>query len=64
MFNEHGSEDVYGYGEGTFPVRWMYVEQKLEITNGSDNLKTVLEDLIDDRFYLDKEEDHFTIPTY
>ena len=57
LFNEHGSDDVYEYGKGTFPSRWMYVEQKLEVINGSDNLKAVLEDLIDDRFYIDKEED-------
>ena len=57
LFNEHGSDDVYKYGEGTFPSRWMYVEQKLETINGSDNLKAVLEDLIDDRFYIGKEED-------
>ena len=55
LFNEHGSDDAYKYGN--FPSRWMYVEQKLEIINGSDNLKAVLEDLIDDRFYIDKEED-------
>ena len=55
LFNEHGADDVYEYGN--FPSRWMYVEQKLEIINGSDNLKAVLEDLIDDRFYIDKEED-------
>ena len=55
FFNEHGFDDVYEYGN--FPSRWMYVEQKLEIINGSDNLKAVLEDLIDDRFYIDKEED-------
>ena len=53
----YGSNDVYEYGEGSFPSRWFYVEQKLEIVNGSDNLKAVLEDLIDDRFYIDKEED-------
>ena len=57
LFNEHGFADVYEYGNNTFPARWKYVEQKLEIINGSDNLKAVLEDLIDDRFYIDKEED-------
>lgn len=64
LFNEHGSDDVYEYGKGTFPSRWMYVEQKLEIINGSDNLKAVLEDLIDDRFYLDKDEDLETAVKY
>ena len=57
LFNEHGSDDVYEYGNNTFPSRWKYVEQKLEAINGSANLKAVLEDLIDDRFYIDKEED-------
>ena len=64
LFNAHGSDDVYEYGKGTFPSRWMYVEQKLEIINGSDNLIGVLEDLIDDRFYLDKEEDLETAVKY
>ena len=54
FFNEHGFDDMYEYGH--FPSRWMFVEQKLEIINGSDNLKAVLEDLID-RLYIDKEED-------
>lgn len=57
LFNAHGSDDVYEYGEGTFPSRWMYVEQKLEIINNTNNLIGVLEDLIDDRFYIDKDED-------
>ena len=56
LFNEHGSDDAYEYGKGAFPSRWIYVKQKLENINDSDNLKTVLEDLIDDRFYIDKEE--------
>ena len=64
LFSEHGSDDVYNYVEGTFPSRWMYVEQKLEIINGSDNLKAVLEDLIDDRFYIDKDEDLETAVKY
>ena len=64
LFNEHGSDDVYEFGKGTFPSRWMYVEQKLEIINGSDNLKAVLEDLIDDRFYIDKDEDLETAVKY
>ena len=55
LFNEHGSDDIYEYGN--FPSRRIYVEQKLKIINGNDNLKAVLEDLIDDRFYLNKEED-------
>ena len=62
FFNEHGFDDVYEYGN--FPSRWMYVEQKLEIINGSDNLKAVLEDLIDDRFYIDKDEDLETAVKY
>ena len=47
-----------------FLPRWMYVEQKLEIINNSDNLIGVLEDLIDDRSYLDKEEDLETAVKY
>ena len=54
LFNEHGSDDAYKYGKGSFPSRWIYVKEKLEIINRSDNLKAVLEDLIDDRFYIDK----------
>jgi hypothetical protein len=64
LFNAHGSDDVYEYGKGTFPSRWMYVEQKLEIINNSDHLIGVLEELIDDRFYLDKEEDLETAVKY
>ena len=64
MFNKHGSNDVYEYGNNTFPARWKYVEQKLENINGSDNLKAILEDLIDDRDYLDKDEDFETAVRY
>ena len=64
FFNKHGFDDVYEYGNNTFPARWKYVEQKLESINGSDNLKAVLEELIDDRDYLDKNENLETAVKY
>ena len=64
LFNKHGFDDVYEYGNNTFPARWKYVEQKLESINGSDNLKAVLEELIDDRDYLDKNENLETAVKY
>ena len=54
LFNQYGFNDNY---EKKFPPRWLYVEEKLEDINNTDHLDGVLEELIDDRFYLDKEED-------
>ena len=54
LFNQYGFDDKYGE---KFPSRWLYVEEKLKDINNTDHLRGVLEELIDDRFYLDKEED-------
>ena len=64
LFNQHGSDDVNEYGKGTFPTRGVYVKQKLEEINNTDHLSGVIEELIDDRFYLDKEEDLETAVKY
>ena len=61
LFNQFGFNDQYGE---SFPSRWQYVEQKLEVINNTENLRGVIEDLIDDRFYLDKEEDLNTAVKY
>ena len=41
-----------------------YVKQKLEVINNTEHLRGVLEEIIDDRFYLDKEEDLETAVKY
>ena len=61
LFNSYGFDDMYG---SDFPSRWLYVEQKLEIVNNTDHLSGVLEELIDDRFYIDKKEDLETAVKY
>jgi len=61
LFNSYGFDDKYG---SDFPSRWLYVEKKLEDINNTNHLMGVLEELIDDHFYLDKEEDLETAVKY
>ncbi len=50
LFNRHGSRDVYEQG---FPSRWMYTEKKLKILNGTNEIKKILEEIIDSRYFYD-----------
>lgn len=49
FFNKFGSDDIYGEG---FPSRWMYAEMKIYEFNGSEKIKTIIEEAADPRYYL------------
>jgi hypothetical protein len=46
MFNKYGFSDVYEQG---FPSRWKYTEDKLRELNGSDNIRKIIEEVVDPR---------------
>jgi hypothetical protein len=50
FFNKFGDNDVYG---GTFPTRWVYVQEKLRALNGTDKLRLVIEEAVDPRRYIE-----------
>ncbi|MBD3584032.1 abortive infection family protein [Flavobacterium selenitireducens] len=53
FFNECGADDIYGEG---FPTRWRYATEKIIESNGSDQLRTILEEFVDPRRYEGNEE--------
>jgi len=53
LFNKFGFSDKYGDG---FPSRWKFVKEKLDILNGSNELKRLIETIADPREYILKEE--------
>ena len=61
LFNQFGFCDNY---DTDFPSRWKYVEEKLEIINNTDHLSSVLEYLLDGRYFLDKEQNLETAVNY
>ncbi len=48
FYNSCGFDDMYGEG---CPSRWVYSTQKIEVSNGTDKLKTILEEFVDPRRY-------------
>lgn len=54
LFNEFGSNDVYGQG---FPSRWQYAEEKIREFNQTDNLASLICEVFDPREYLDSQFD-------
>ena len=54
LFNEFGSNDVYGQG---FPSRWKYAEEKIRELNQTDNLASLICEVFDPREYLDSQFD-------
>jgi hypothetical protein len=54
LFNDYGSDDVYGRG---FPSRWQYAEEKLRKLNGTEALAALICEVLDPREFLgcDKE---------
>ena len=48
MFNKYGFADVY---EAGFPSRWKYTEDRLRDLNGSDKIKSIVEEIVDPRRY-------------
>lgn len=51
LFNRHcESKDSYAQG---FPTRYVYAERKLKELNGTDNLKKLLEEVVDPVLYID-----------
>ncbi len=52
LFNEYGSNDVYGQG---FPSRWQYAESKLRELNGTVALASLLCRILDPREFMDTE---------
>lgn len=46
FYNECGFDDVYGQG---FPSRWIYSSEKIASSNGTDRLRTILENFVDPR---------------
>ena len=54
LFNDYGSDDVYGQG---FPSRWQYAEEKLRELNGTEALASLICEVLDPREFLgcDKE---------
>ncbi len=49
FFNNHGANNFYGRG---FPSRWLFAEQQLRNFNGTATIKSIIEDSIDPRHYL------------
>lgn len=52
LFNELGSNDVYGQG---FPSRWTYAEESIRKINGRAELFLLMEMVFDPREFLDTE---------
>jgi len=54
LFNDYGSDDVYGQG---FPSRWQYAEEKLRELNGTEALAALICEVLDPREFMgcDKE---------
>jgi hypothetical protein len=49
FFNKYGFNEVYGNG---FPSRWMYAEDKIRFLNGKDEMRLIIEEIVDPRrFY-------------
>ena len=55
LFNQYGSRDIY---EAGFPSRCSYVEEKLDILNGTKELEYLILQIIDERNFLDCEFDN------
>jgi hypothetical protein len=53
FFNECGFDDVYGNG---FPSRWVYATDKITESNGTDKLRTIIEEFLDPRRFGGNEE--------
>ena len=53
FYNECGFDDVYGAG---FPSRWAYSTEKIVTSNGTDQLRLILEEFVDPRRYGGNEE--------
>lgn len=53
FYNECGFDDVYGSG---FPSRWAYSTDKIVASNGTDQLRQILEEFVDPRRYGGDEE--------
>lgn len=53
FYNDCGFDDVYGE---EFPSRWKYSTDKIEEANGTDRLRTILEEFVDPRRYGGNEE--------
>ena len=54
FFNEHGGNALYGQG---FPSRWQFAEDQLRTLNGTGSIKSVIEDALDPRHYLETDFD-------
>ena len=53
FFNEFGRNDKYGKG---FPSRWKYTTERLRSFNDSDELKDIIESVVDPRDYISPED--------
>lgn len=54
FFNDHGCNTSYDQG---FPSRWLFAEQQLKAINDTDEMKSVIEDALDPRHYLNTDFD-------
>jgi hypothetical protein len=49
FFNSHGANNIYGPG---FPSRWQFAEEELQKFNATETMKSIIEDSVDPRHYL------------
>lgn len=54
FFNVHGANERYGNG---FPSRWLFTQDLLEKFNDTNDIKTIIEDTVDPRDYLETDFD-------
>lgn len=54
FFVNHGANDKYGEG---FPSRWKYTEDKVREFNDSNELKKIIEEIVDPRNFIESEID-------